>query len=67
MEILYCGESIQPTQVVDNKEQLQKEVERYKKRMYEYKASFFRVCNIVEHSDCHDIIKQLIKEERNKY
>lgn len=67
MEIPYCSESIQPTQIVDNNEKLQKEVEWYKKRMREYKVSFFRVCNIVEHSDCHDIIKQLIKEERSKY
>lgn len=53
--------------VPDSTEHLKKEVEWYKKRMSEYRASFFRICDIVEHSDCHNIIKQLIKEERSRY
>lgn len=39
----------------------------FQKRMKDYKDSFFRVCDIVEHSDCADIIKKLIEEERKRY
>lgn len=43
------------------------EVEWYRTRMQTYRDSFFRVCDIVEHSDCADIIKELIENERRKY
>lgn len=39
----------------------------FKKRMKDYRESFFKICNIVEHSDCADIIKKLVDEERKKY
>ena len=39
----------------------------FEKRLKDYRDSFFRVCDIVEHSDCADIIKKLIKEERERY
>lgn len=46
---------------------LENEVEWFKSRMDAYKESFFKVCDIVEHSDCADIIKKLVEEERKKY
>ena len=48
-------------------EHLQHEIEWYKERMNNYKYSFFKVCDIVEHSDCADITKKLVEEERKKY
>ena len=42
-------------------------VEWYRTRMQTYRDSFFRVCDIVKHSDCADIIKELIEDERRKY
>ena len=42
-------------------------VEWYRTRMQTYRDSFFRVCDIVKHSDCADIIKELIENERRKY
>lgn len=39
----------------------------FEKRMKDYRESFFRVCDIVEHSDCADIIKTLVDEERKRY
>ena len=39
----------------------------FEKKMREYRDSFFRVCDIVEHSDCADIIKKLVEEERKRY
>lgn len=48
-------------------EHLQHEIEWYKERMNNYKNSFFRVCDIVEHSDCANITKRLVEEERKKY
>ena len=46
---------------------LQNEIEWYKGRMAAYRKSFFRVCDIVEHSDSLDIIKKLVKEEKDRY
>ncbi|MDY2730761.1 MAG: hypothetical protein SOV49_00455 [Erysipelotrichaceae bacterium] len=46
---------------------LQNEIEWYKGRMAAYRKSFFRVCDIVEHSDSFDIIKKLVKEEKDRY
>ena len=46
---------------------LQNEIEWYKGRMAAYRKSFFKVCDIVEHSDSPDIIKQLVKEEKDRY
>lgn len=46
---------------------LSKQVDWFKRRMEEYRESFFRVCDIVEHSDCDDIIKKLVEEERKRY
>lgn len=46
---------------------LSKQVDWFKRRMEEYRESFFRVCDIVEHSDCADIIKKLVEEERKRY
>ena len=46
---------------------LQNEREWYKGRMEAYRKSFFKVCDIVEHSDSSDIIKQLVKEEKDRY
>ena len=46
---------------------LSKQVDWFKSRMNEYRESFFRVCDIVEHSDCADIIKKLVEEERKRY
>lgn len=55
--------------VVENPElkHIQNEAGWYKKRMDEYRKSFFRVCDIVEHSDAPDIIKKLVKEEKDRY
>ena len=41
--------------------------EYYMKKMQLYRESFFRICDIVKHSDCADIIKKLVEEERKKY
>ena len=46
---------------------LQNEREWYKGRMEAYRKSFFKVCDIVEHSDSPDIIKTLVKEEKDRY
>ena len=46
---------------------LQNERRWFEKRMRDYKESFFKVCDIVEHSDCAGIIKKLINEERERY
>ena len=46
---------------------LQNEIGWFKSRMDEYRKSFFKVCDIVEHSDAPDIIKQLVKEEVSRY
>ena len=46
---------------------IQNERNWFEKRMRDYKGSFFKICDIVEHSDCADIIKKLIDEERRKY
>ena len=43
------------------------EVEWYRTGMQTYRDSLFRVCDIVKHSDCADIIKELIEDERRKY
>lgn len=45
----------------------QNERDWFEKRMKDYRGSFFKVCDIVEHSDCAGIIKKLIDEERKKY
>ena len=66
-----CKTVFKKSEFVEPKQQdadhLTKEVEWFQKRMKEYKESFFKVCDIVEHSDCADIIKKLINEERRKY
>ena len=46
---------------------LQNEIEWFKSRMNAYKESFFKVCDLVEHSDYLDFIKKLVREERNRY
>lgn len=46
---------------------LSKQVDWFKRRMEEYRESFFTVCDIVEHSDCADIIKKLVEEEKKRY
>lgn len=46
---------------------LQNEIEWFKSRMDAYRESFFKVCDIVEHSDAPDIIKKLVKEEKDRY
>lgn len=46
---------------------LQNEIEWFKSRMDAYRKSFFRVCDIVEHSDSPDIIKKLVREEKDRY
>lgn len=46
---------------------LQNEIEWFKSRMDAYRESFFKICDIVEHSDCADILKKLVREERNRY
>ena len=46
---------------------IQNEISWYKKRMDAYRKSFFKVCDIVEHSDSPDIIKKLVKEEKDRY
>ena len=46
---------------------LQNEIEWFKSRMDAYRKSFFRVCDIVEHSDAPDIIKKLVREEKDRY
>lgn len=46
---------------------LQNEIEWFKSRMDAYRESFFKVCEIVEHSDYMDFIKKLVREERNRY
>ena len=46
---------------------LQNEIEWFKSRMDAYTKSFFKVCDIVEHSDAPDIIKKLVKEEKDRY
>ena len=63
--VLKKSESVEPEQ--QDADHLIKEVEWFQKRMKDYKDSFFRVCDIVEHSDCADIIKKLIEEERKRY
>lgn len=63
--VLKKPEFVEPEQ--QNADHLTKEVEWFQKRMKDYKESFFKVCDIVEHSDCADIIKKLIEEERKKY
>ena len=63
--VLKEPEFVEPEQ--QDADHLIKEVEWFQKRMKDYKESFFRVCDIVEHSDCADIIKKLVEEERKKY
>ena len=63
--VLKESEFVEPEQ--QDADYLTKEVEWFQKRMKDYKESFFRVCDIVEHSDCADIIKKLIEEERKRY
>ena len=46
---------------------IQNEIEWFKSRMDAYRKSFFKVCDIVEHSDSPDIIKKLVKEEKDRY
>ena len=46
---------------------LENDVMWYRKRMKEYRESFFKVCDIVEHSDSPEIIKRLVKEELDRY
>ena len=46
---------------------LQNEIEWFKSRMDAYRESFFKVCDIIEHSDAPDIIKKLVKEEKDRY
>lgn len=46
---------------------IQNERDWFHKMMNEYSSSFFKICDIVEHSDCANIIKKLINEEKNRY
>ena len=53
--------------ISEKEKHLQNDINWFKGRMNLYKESFFKVCDIVEHSDCAEIIKKLIEEERKKY
>ena len=54
---------------IDNTEyhHLVNEVEWYKKRMSEYRDSFWSVVNLVIHSDCPEEVKAAVLAEYNKY
>lgn len=63
--------AVHPTEkmevIIECPNNISKQVDWFKRRMEEYRESFFKVCDIVEHSDCADIIKKLVEEERKRY
>lgn len=39
----------------------------FESRMKDYRKSFWKVCELIEHSDCSQIIKDIVKDELNRY
>lgn len=46
---------------------LQNEIEWYKKRLDEYKNSFFMVCDLVKNSNVPDSVKYFVEREEKRY